>query len=254
MKDGFLDLPYRLPFTKHYRDFDRGFYRDFRGQLEIMGRWLKAAGCRRTLDIGAMTGGCIEYISGLGIRMDGVQFTDDVKRLASARLRKAGIRSTLWVSAIDADLRVPATEPYDGIVTLGWLNLPHSTAYLKRYLKTVKSLLRPGGVFLFDFFEFKDLVVPEPEAVPLAPGLLYATHAERRGRRRLRRHHYWITGRNRVRHEWSELVDRKAREARALLEGAGFDVVRTRRLDFHYPRNFWMARKGPGVVPAGAFR
>ena len=97
---GFVDLAYRLPYVEYYKDFDHGFYVDFHQQLKRMGEWLKEHGCRTTLDIGAMTGGCIEYISGLGIRMDGVQFTEDIKRLAASRLRKAGIKSTLYVSPV----------------------------------------------------------------------------------------------------------------------------------------------------------
>ena len=38
---GFLDLAYRLPYVKHYRAFDAGFYVDFPKQLKQMGRWLR---------------------------------------------------------------------------------------------------------------------------------------------------------------------------------------------------------------------
>jgi SAM-dependent methyltransferase len=244
---GFLDLPYRLPFARHYAAFDRGFYVDFPVQLRLMGRWLRESGCRTALDIGAMTGGCIEYISSLGIRMDGVQFTADVKRLAEARFRKAGVRSTLFVSPIHADLRVPGNRVYDGVVTLGWLNLPFSKAYLRRYLATVRRLLAPGGVFLFDFFEFKDVKVTPPEAVRVSGDLIYVSHGELLGDR-LRRHHYWIVEGRRLRAETSDLVDRTAAEARALLEEAGFRIRKRRFLDLNYPRHFWLAErveKGP---------
>lgn len=241
-KPGFLDLPYRLPFARHYADFDRGFYVDFPLQLRLMGDWLRDAGCRKTLDIGAMTGGCIEYVTGLGLRMDGVQFTPEVKRLARARLRAAGIRSRLFVSPVWADLDVPGTGVYDGAVSLGWLNLPHSRASLGRTLRTVNRLLVDGGVFLFDFFEFKDLVVEPPSAVLLSKDLLYASHAERVGST-LRRHHLWIRKGRRLDSETGVLVDRSTSEARALLADAGFAVVRTRFLDLNYPRHFWMARK-----------
>jgi SAM-dependent methyltransferase len=239
---GFLDLPYRLPFAAHYKAFDAGFYVDFPKQLKLMGAWLRESGCRRTLDIGAMTGGCIEYISGLGMRMDGVQFTPDVKRLAAARLRAAGVASTLFVSPVHAPPRVPSRLRYDGAVALGWFNLPFSDARLRAWLAAVRRLLAPGGVFLFDFFEFRRLVVPPTEAVRLAKDLTLVSHAERRGRT-LRRYHLWIDG-DRVRAETSDLVDRSPAEARRALARAGFEVVKTKRLDFHYPREFWLARRG----------
>ena len=239
--NGFLDLPYRLPYARHYGAFDRGFYVDFPVQLRLMGQWLRESGCRKTLDVGAMTGGCIEYITGLGIRMDGVQFTEDVKRLAAARLRKAGVASTLYVSPVHAPLRLPAVARYDGVVSLGWFNLPFRPAQISEQLRRIRKALRPGGVFLFDFFEFKDLVVEAPEARRLDGDLVYIAHGERRGAT-LRRHHLWI-GSGGIRGETSDLVDRTAGEARRRLATAGFEVVRTRFLDLNYPRHFWMARR-----------
>lgn len=237
---GFLDLPYRSPFVEHYRDFDRGFYVDFHRQLEIMGRWLLDHGCRRTLDIGAMTGGCIEHISALGIRMDGVQFTQDIRRLAAARLRRAGIRSSLWVSPVHAPPRIGGRGGYDGAVSLGWFNLPFSRGQLKTHLARLRSLLRPGGILLFDFFGFRELVVPPTEAVDLGGGLAFVAHAERIGRT-LRRHHLWIRDHVPVGAEYADLVDRTPAEARRLLAESGFEVVRTKRLALNYPREFWAA-------------
>ncbi|HEX7901529.1 MAG TPA: class I SAM-dependent methyltransferase [Planctomycetota bacterium] len=238
---GFLDLPYRLPFAAHYKAFDAGFYVDFPRQLKIMGAWLRESGCRRTLDIGAMTGGCIEYISGLGMRMDGIQFTPDVQRLAAARLREAGVASRLFVSPVHAPPRVPARLRYDGAVALGWFNLPFSTPRLRAWLAALRRLLAPGGVFLFDFFEFRRLVLPPTEAVRLAKDVALVSHAERRGRT-LRRYHLWIDGAA-LRAESSDLVDRSPAEARRELARAGFDVVKTQHLDVHYPREFWLARR-----------
>jgi hypothetical protein len=164
-----------------------------------------------------------------------------VKRLAAARLRKAGVRSTLYVSPVHVPLRLPADARYDGVVSLGWFNLPFRPSQIAEQLRRIRRALRPGGVFLFDFFEFKDLVVEPPEAQRLDDDLVYVAQGERRGRV-LHRHHRWI-GSDGIRTETSDLVDRTAREARQCLAGAGFDVVRRRFLDLNYPRHFWMARR-----------
>jgi hypothetical protein len=239
---GFLDLAYRLPYVKHYRVFDAGFYSDFPKQLKQMGRWLREHDCRITLDIGAMTGGCIEHISGLGIRMDGVQFTEDIRRMAAANLRKAGIASTLFVSPVHAPLRLATRRRYDGAVSLGWLNLPQPERSFRRTLATVRDHLNPGGVFLVDFFRFEELVVAPMESVELEPGLIYVSHGERRGKV-FRRYHVWLRDSGEVAMETSDLVDRNPAEVRRLVTSCGFEVLETKHLDLNYPREFWLLRK-----------
>jgi cyclopropane fatty-acyl-phospholipid synthase-like methyltransferase len=239
---GFLDVPYRLPFARHYKEFDRGFYVDFAVQLKQMARWLQEHGCRKTLDIGAMTGGCIEYISRLGIRMDGVQFTDDLRRLAKDQLRKAGVASTLYLSPVHDPFRLPAGRSYDGIVTLGWLNLPFSRGGLRSMLSRVRKLLVPGGVFLFDFFDFKKVIVDPPEALRFDDGIVHVAYTQRRGSV-LRRYHLWISKGDNLRVEFSDLVDRRPEAVRPLLAEAGLKVVRAEFLDLNYPRHFWLVKK-----------
>lgn len=241
---GFVDLAYRLPYVRHYKAFDAGFYVDFSKQLGQMARWLKARGCRVTLDIGAMTGGCIEHISSLGIRMDGVQFTSAIRKIAAANLKRAGIPSTLFVSPVHAPLRVPARRRYDGVVSLGWFNLPHSQSSLRRTLRTIRGLLNPGGVFLFDFFQFRELVVSPAESIELEPALTLVSHAERIGGV-LRRYHFWIREHRKVLTETSDLVDRSPSFARRLLSSEGYEVLEAKHLDLNYPREFWMARARP---------
>jgi hypothetical protein len=239
---GFLDLAYRLPYVKHYRAFDAGFYIDFQKQLKQMGRWFREHDCKITLDIGAMTGGCIEHISGLGIPMDGVQFTEDIRRMAAANLRKAGISSTLFVSPVHAPLRLATRRRYDGAVSLGWLNLPHPERSFRRTLGTVRDHLNPGGVFLVDFFRFEELVVAPMESVGLEPGLIYLSHGERLGKV-FRRYHVWLRNPGEVAMETSDLVDRSPAEVRRLVTSCGFQVLETKHLDLNYPREFWLLQK-----------
>jgi SAM-dependent methyltransferase len=238
---GFLDLAYRLPYARYYKQFDQGFYVDFSRQLKLMGRWLQEFDCRKTLDIGAMTGGCIQYISRLGIRMDGVQFTPDLQRLANAQLRKAGVSSTLRVSPVQGPLSLPAQAAYNGIVALGWFNLPFTRRQLERYLARIQRLLAPGGIFLFDFFEFRDIVVPPTESLALGEDLVYVSHSELLGKL-LRRYHLWIRDHTELRTETNDLVDRSPREARKLLAEAGLKVLKTEYLDLNYPRHFWLVQ------------
>jgi hypothetical protein len=237
-----LHIPYSLPFARYYRDFDSGFYVDFPKQLELMGAWFKEFGCKRTLDIGAITGGCIEYISKLGMRMDGVQFTRDLKTLSASKLRESGIESKLFVSRIDGPLNVPKGNKYDGIVTLGWFNLPLSDSYIKRYLDKINSLLNTGGVFLFDFFEFRDIVIPPTEAEHFGPDILYVSHSERLSKT-LRRYHLWVLDHEDMLTEVSDLVDRSSDEIREYLTQSALSLERKQFLDLNYPRYFCVGTK-----------
>jgi cyclopropane fatty-acyl-phospholipid synthase-like methyltransferase len=187
-----------------------------------------------------MTGGCIEYISGLGIRMDGVQFTPDLKRLAQLQLRKAGVASTLYVAPVHDPLRLPAGLSYDGIVSLGWLNLPFSQSRLRAQFARIRKLLTPGGVFLFDFFDFRKLILDPPEAQRFDDGLAHVAYTERRGSV-LRRYHLWIS--NELHAEHNDYVDRRPESVRALVAEAGLKVIRRDFLKLNYPRHFWLVQK-----------
>ena len=237
-----LHIPYSLPFARYYREFDSGFYVDFPKQLELMGGWFEEFKCKRTLDIGAITGGCIEYISKLGIRMDGVQFTKDLKSLTASKLRESGVESKLFVSPIDGPFNVPKGNKYDGIVTLGWFNLPLSDTYIKRYLDKINSLLNPGGVFLFDFFEFRDIVIPPTEAENFGPDILYISHSELLSKT-LRRYHLWVLDHENLLTEVSDLVDRSLNQIRGYLTQCEFSLERSQFLSLNYPRYFCVATK-----------
>lgn len=208
-----------------------------------MGSWFKEFECKKTLDIGAITGGCIEYISKLGIKMDGVQFSNDLKNLAASKLREAGVESKLFVSPIDKPLNVQKGNKYDGIVTLGWFNLPFSDKYIKRYLDKITSLLNPGSVFLFDFFEFKDIVIPPTEAQNFGPGILYVSHSELLGKT-LRRYHLWALDHKKLLTEVSDLVDRSLDQIKDYLRDSELSLEREQFLDLNYPRYFCIATKG----------
>jgi len=237
-----LRIPYRLPFAEHYNVFDKGFYIDFPKQLELMGRWLQENDCKTTLDIGAITGGCIEYISKSGIRMDGVQFTADLKRIAMNRLRKSGINSHIYVSGIDEELQVPNGKRYDGIVNLGWFNLPFGHSYIRRYLAKIYGLLRPNGIFVFDFFEFGNVVIAPLELVRISQDIQYVSYSELLGKT-LRKYHFWIMNHKDIECEISDLVDRDFDEVKTLLKESGLMMVKSIFMDLNYPRHFCLARR-----------
>jgi len=237
----FLVIPYRLPYVRHLADFEHGFYVDFEIQRKIMGEWLLENKCKTALDIGAQTGGCIEYISNLGIRMDGTQYTQDLKNFASKRLKTAAVKSRLFLSAIDQPPTIPRTRKYDAAVMLSWFNLPFTHHEIRRYLDAIHGLLQPKGVLLFDYFQFEDVVVNPPETAKFDDGILFISHTELLCKV-LRRYHFWIRGRT-VRSEVTDLVDRTADEVFGLLKSSGFTDGKSQFLQLNYPRVFVLAKK-----------
>lgn len=239
-----LTIPYKAPFVRYIEAFDKGFYVDFPKQLEIMRTWLEENDCKTTLDIGALTGGCIEFISKSGIRMDGVQYTPDLRNVAARRLRNSRVESDILVSGLDEELRLPQKKKYDGIVDLGWFNLPYPRTYMKKYLKVISRALETAGVFLFDFFEFDNVVVSSPEVLRVGDDIQYLSYSELlAGGKTLRKYHFWIVDHKEVEFEIGDLVDRTFSEVNSLLEHSGLRMVKSIFMQLNYPRHFCMARK-----------
>lgn len=225
---------------RYLADFEHGFYVDFEVQRKIMGEWLLEKKCKTTLDIGAQTGGCIEYISDLGIRMDGTQYTQDLKHFALKRLKAAGVISRLFVSSIDQPPTIAHARKYDAAVMLSWFNLPFTHLEMKRYLDAIHKLLQPKGVLLFDYFQFENVVVNPPETTRFND-VLFISYTELLGKA-LRRYHFWIRGRT-VESEVTDLVDRTPDEMINLLKNSRFIVDKTEFLQLNYPRTFVLAKK-----------
>ena len=207
-----------------------------------MGEWFLEFDCKKTLDIGAMTGGCIEYVTKLGIEMDGVQFTNDLKTLATKRLRKFGIKSNLFVSGLGESLDVPSGNKYDGIVSLGWFNLPLTVSYMKHYLKRVSDLLTPAGIFLFDFFRFSYIIVSSTELIELDKNILLISTNKLLNKNLLRQYHIWIVNDTKIFTEFNDLVDINLNTVRRLLNESGLSLVRHSFLPLNYPREFCIAK------------
>ena len=101
---------------------------------------------KRVLDVGCGTGSTIlKFASQLSIHVDGVDFLEEMLRVARVRLRVAGLRNGL-VQA-DATLALPfRNETYDAVFTESVLGIqpPESAA---TFLNEVWRVLKVGGRF-----------------------------------------------------------------------------------------------------------
>jgi cyclopropane-fatty-acyl-phospholipid synthase len=99
------------------------------------------------LDIGCGWGGLAIFAArNFGVNVTGVTLSENQMRLATGRVREAGLTDRVKIELRDyREVRV--VTPFDAIVSVGMSEHVGRT-HLPGYFQTAAKLLRPGGVFL----------------------------------------------------------------------------------------------------------
>jgi cyclopropane-fatty-acyl-phospholipid synthase len=115
-------------------------------KLDLLCRKLRLEQGERLLDIGCGWGSLVIHAAArYGARAVGVTLSEAQARLARERARRAGVGDRVEVRI--ADYREVADGPYDKIVSVGMYEHV-GRSQLGRYVRAVRDLLRPGGLFL----------------------------------------------------------------------------------------------------------
>lgn len=115
-------------------------------KLEVICRKLRLEPGERLLDIGCGWGSLIMHAAAHhGVEAVGVTLSDPQARLARERIEAAGLSGRVDVRV--ADYREIADGPYDKVASVGMYEHV-GRAELPNYARTVRALLRPGGLFL----------------------------------------------------------------------------------------------------------
>jgi cyclopropane-fatty-acyl-phospholipid synthase len=115
-------------------------------KLELICRKLRLRPGERLLDIGCGWGGLLIYAAQhFGITGLGVTLSKEQHRLATQRVREAGLEATLRIEL--RDYRDIAGESFDKIVSVGMFEHV-GRAGKEQYFANTFRLLEPGGLFL----------------------------------------------------------------------------------------------------------
>lgn len=154
----------------------------------LVGDWLakypQTPESLHVLDIGCGTGLASDSLlkSRVGAKVRSIDLLDTSRTM----LRRAAERAATWpvpVRQFEGLLdSLPAGEPYDVIVTSSVL---HHVPDLAAFFRTVRSMQRPGGVFLHvqdpngDYINDPELSRRKAEVAPKAPGWMQRLHPRR---------------------------------------------------------------------------
>lgn len=152
---------YALYYDLLYRD------KDYAGEADYIATQIQQymPGAQRILDLGCGTGKHDEYLARLGFSVHGVDNSDEMLNLARERKAKLpdGIAEKLSFSA--GDIRTVRTgQTYDTVISLFHV-MSYQTANsdVMAALQTAADHLKPGGLFVFDFWYGPAVLMQKPE-------------------------------------------------------------------------------------------
>lgn len=144
-----------------YRD------KDYAGEAEYVAAHIRkqAPNAKRILELGCGTGAHAEHLARMGYTVHGVDMSEAM--LARADARKAALPPELAsrLSFGLGDVRVVRTdETYDAVISLFHVMSYQTTnADLDAAIETALVHLKPGGLFLFDFWYGPAVLTQKPE-------------------------------------------------------------------------------------------
>ncbi len=144
-----------------YRD------KDYAGEAAYVAAHIRrhAPAARSVLELGCGTGGHAEHLARAGYSVHGVDLSSSM--LEQAERRRAGLPAEVAarLSFGRGDVRsVRQQESYDAVISLFHvMSYQVSNADLRRAFDTAAAHLRPGGVFLFDFWYGPAVLSQRPE-------------------------------------------------------------------------------------------
>ena len=128
--------------------------RDWKSEIRLIVSLLRDHGCKSLVDLGCGTGYHARALTKLGFRATGIDISKQNIRFARKRAEEENVRPRFVIGSY---YDYSPDESFDAALCLNW-SIPVRDNEVKRFLDNTYSLLRPGGLLIFDFERISQIV------------------------------------------------------------------------------------------------
>ena len=128
--------------------------RDWKREIRLIASILKDHECKSLVDLGCGTGYHARALSRLGFAVTGIDISKKNVRFAKKTAKEENVHPR-FVTGSYYDYS--PNERFDAALCLNW-SIPVTSGEVKRFLDNTYSLLRPGGLLIFDFERISEIV------------------------------------------------------------------------------------------------
>jgi len=121
--------------------------RDWQKEIRLIKSILGDHHCESSIDLGCGTGYHARALAKLGFEMTGIDISKQNIQFANRKARKEKVRPRFVVGSY---YEYHPSKHFDSALCLNW-SIPVKEIEVKRFLDNTYSLLRPGGLLIFDF-------------------------------------------------------------------------------------------------------
>ena len=121
--------------------------RDWQKEINLLKSILRDHECRSSIDLGCGTGFHARALAKLGFEMTGIDISNQNVLFARKRAREERIRPRFIVGSY---YDYQPSRRFDSALCLNW-SIPVKDSEVKRFLDNTNSLLRAGGLLIFDY-------------------------------------------------------------------------------------------------------
>jgi SAM-dependent methyltransferase len=128
--------------------------RDWQSEIDLIVSVLREHGSSSLIDLGCGTGYHVRELTKLGFEATGIDVSKQIIRFARKRAKEESVRPRFVVGSY---YEYRPDESCDVALCLDW-SIPVRDDEVKRFLDNTYSLLRPGGLLIFDFERTSQIV------------------------------------------------------------------------------------------------
>jgi SAM-dependent methyltransferase len=145
---------HRPLYTQLVEDYELIEGRDWQREINLIISAMKDCGFRTVIDLGCGTGYHAMALTKLGYEATGIDISAQNIRLARERAEEKNIHARFVVGSY---YKYRHPESFDVALCLNW-SIPVRDDEVKKFLDNTYSLIRPGGLLIFDFERVSQIV------------------------------------------------------------------------------------------------